>query len=187
MRAGVLLLLLGAQGSSAGSFPSLSAEDLEGRAQLLAPSPDGRAIVFVFLGTECPIANRCLPELKALQAEFVKHGIAFAHVYPNADETPEAIRRHRAEYQLPAQAYRDPEHILAAKLKAHRTPEVVALAADGRLIYQGRVNDLYGALGVSRPQPTRHDLAEHLRAFLQGAPPAGVVQPAVGCSFRSPP
>lgn len=183
----VFLLLTCVPGCSSRHPPSLSAIDLEGHPTAIGADPNGRAFVILFLGVECPISNRYLPELVALENELGPRGIRFFHVYPNPDETPEVIRRHRAEYHLPATAFRDPQWSLARTLGTSKTPEAVALTAEGRVIYHGRVNDQYAALGVGKPEPTRHDLAEALREFLKGAPPVGNGPPAVGCSFRALP
>ncbi len=161
--------------------------DLQGRTAALELGAQTRAVVFVFVGVECPISNRFLPELAALEAELAPQGVKFVTVYPFPDETPERIGAHRAEFGQGGAAYRDPEHVLARALGAHRTPEAVALTRDGRRIYQGRINDQYRSLGVARPEPTRHDLAEALRGFLGGEAPSGKGFPAVGCSFRSSP
>lgn len=165
---------------------ALTLTDLEGRTVPLVPGPSVRAQVFVFLGVECPIANRCSPELARLARELAPRGVRFYHVYPNPDETPEAIGRHRAEYGLGKEGYRDPGLKVARALGARWTPEAVALAPDGALIYQGRINDQFTALGVGKPAPTRHDLAEALEAFLRGGVPMGVVTPRAGCTFRGP-
>jgi hypothetical protein len=166
---------------------SLVLTDLDGRASPLQLAGTTRAVVFVFLGVECPIANRSLPELASLETRLAPRGIVFHHLYPNPDETPERIREHRREFSLSPVAFRDPGLRIAEALKACRTPEAVALTPDGRLIYQGRVNDQFTALGVGRPEPTRHDLAEALESFLTGAAPAGVITPGVGCTFRGTP
>lgn len=165
---------------------TLSLTDLDGKRVLLTPSPSVRALVFVFLGVECPIANRCSPELVRLARDLTPRGIRFYHVYPNPDETPEVIRRHREAYAYPAEAYRDPDLKLARALGARWTPEAVALTPDGSRIYQGRINDQFTALGVGRPAPTRHELAEALEAYLHGGPPLGIVTPRAGCTFRGP-
>ncbi len=161
--------------------------NLDGQIEVVTREPSTRAWVVAFLGIECPIANRCLPELAALEAKHATNGVRFVHVYPNPDETPERIRRHREEYGLKPRAYLDPEHRLAKQFHAHRTPEVVVISREGRTLYQGRVNDQYAALGVARPAPTRHDLAEVLDALARGEVPASRVAPAVGCSFRATP
>lgn len=143
-------------------------------------------MVFEFLSVECPISNRAQPELARLARELAPE-VEFVAVYPNAGETAEVIRRHGAEFQIAAPAYRDPRQQLADALHVAVTPEVVALAADGRLIYRGRINDQFVGLGQGRPAPTRHDLAEALEAFLGGTPPTGVVTPAVGCRIDRAP
>jgi hypothetical protein len=161
--------------------------DLDGKVVGWNPPSGTRAVVFVFAGVECPISNRVQPELEALEAELSSRRIAFYEIYPYPDETAEGIRKHRLEYRRSAMAFLDKEHVLAKALGAHRTPEAVAMAADGRKIYQGRINDQYRALGVAKPEPTRHDLAEALRGFLAGEEPSGTTVPAVGCSFRALP
>ncbi|MCW5556266.1 MAG: hypothetical protein KIT22_00205 [Verrucomicrobiae bacterium] len=153
---------------------------LSGEAVSWRPGPKGRVVVFAFLGADCPISNRAQPELSRLARE-LSPDVEFVPVYPNAGEDADAIRRHRTEYQLTPVAYRDPKQRLADALQVGVTPEVVALTAGGRLIYRGRINDQFGGLGRGRPEPTRHDLAEALGAFLAGSPPAGRVTPAVGC------
>ncbi|MCC6232801.1 MAG: hypothetical protein IT580_09170 [Verrucomicrobiales bacterium] len=160
---------------------------LDGQMHPVTVDATTRAWVYVFVGIECPISNRCLPELASLEKKYASQGIRFLHLYPNPDETPERIRRHRAEYGLGPDAYRDPAHTLARQLQTHRTPEVVVITRGGRQVYQGRVNDQYAALGVGKPAPTRHDLAEVLAAIVAGAPLEPRIQAAVGCSFRSYP
>lgn len=183
-----LALLLTLSSAWAAPVPdALALTDLDGRSSAIRLAPTNQAVVYVFLGVECPIANRALPELVALEKRFAPRGIRFFHLYPNADESPDRIREHRRHYGLGAEAYRDPGLRIAAALRACRTPEVVALTREGRLIYQGRINDQFTALGVGRPQPTRHDLAEALEGFLSGKAPAAVVTPGVGCTFRTPP
>lgn len=168
-------------------WSGLALEGVDGQAHRLAVAGEERAVVFLFLGVDCPIANRALPELKELEHTRGPRGVRFVEVYAQPDETWEAIREHRRQYALTSEAYRDPGWQLAKRLAASRTPEVVALSIDGQLIYRGRVNDQYAALGVARAEPTRHDLAEALDAFLAGGAPRGTTTTAVGCSFRALP
>ncbi len=180
----LILWLTGCAGVSPGRLPPLT--DLSGHQHPMAALAGGKATVLVFLSVDCPIANRCLPELVQLARETETNGVRFVHVYANSADGNAAIRQHRAEFGLFPEAYRDPGWTLAVRLGVRVTPEVVALASDGKLIYQGRVNDQYAALGQGRPAATRHDLAEALSGYLAGDPPSGRVVPAVGCSFRGP-
>jgi len=152
------------------------------------PTEDGvRAVVYVFLGIECPIANRVIPEVSELERKLGGKGVVFCPIYAYPDETAEQIRKHREGYGLSGRAYRDPEFKLARQLQAHVTPEVVALTIDGLLIYRGRVNDQFTALGVGRPEATRHDLADALQDYLTNGVARGRIEPAVGCTFRALP
>jgi hypothetical protein len=140
-----------------------------------------RAVVLVFLGTECPIAQRMLPELERLERELGPRGVRFLAVYPNTGETREGVRQQRHRAGLTGAAGLDPDQRLVDRWRVTVTPEVVALAADGALIYRGRVNDQYAALGKGRPVPTRHDLREGLEAFLATGRARGVQTVPVGC------
>lgn len=182
------LAIAGARGAESVPKPeSIPLVDLEGHPTPPVVAATTRAVVFVFLGVECPIANRCAPELARLASRLGPRGIRFLHVYPNPDETTAAIREHRRQHGLPTEAYRDPDLRAAKALHARWTPEAVALTPEGALIYQGRVNDQFTALGVGRPQPTRHDLEEALEGFLAGTPPSAITTPRVGCTFRPAP
>jgi hypothetical protein len=185
----VVLLLTGMLAGGCGHLDAGRSETfelarLDGSVLTLTPDDATKAWVFAFIGTECPISNRCLPELNQLSAEFAAQGIRFFLVYPNADETPDAIRRHQDQFSITGEVFRDPQHQLARRLNTHVTPEVVAVTPSGQTIYRGRVNDQFAALGQGRPAPTQHDLADALRAFVNGAPPSGQARPAVGCTFR---
>ena len=57
----------------------------------------------------------------------------------------------------------------------------VAIWAGGRVVYRGRIDDRYVDLGVERPAPTRHDLADALTASLGGKPAPHPRTQAVGC------
>ena len=178
-------LALGCQSTPRSNLRGFEVTRLDGARIRLLPEASTRAWVFVFLSVDCPIANRCLPELNALARTSPPHGIRFIFVYPNADELPAAIRQHQEEFGVVGEVYRDPHHDLARQLDASVTPEVILLEVDGSPIYRGRVNDQYLTLGRGRPEPTQHDLADAIQQFRAGHPSVGVVHPAVGCTFRT--
>lgn len=182
-----LLLLAGCTHSprrAPGAALELPAADLAGGPVRLACTNAERALVLGFIAVDCPIANRAQPELHALARELEPAGVRFVQVYANADETAEEIRRHREAFSLTGAAVRDPGGALVARYGVRVTPEVVALAPNGALIYQGRVNDQYAAPGVGRPAPTQHDLADALREYLRTGKARGVRLPAAGCAVR---
>ena len=159
--------------------------DGTGRERSVGLGSSDRAVVFLFLGTECPIAQRMLPELERLGHELGPRGVRFVSVYPNQGEMREGVQEQRRRAGLTGEAGLDPGQRLVDRWRVTVTPEVVALAADGALIYRGRVNDQYAALGKGKPSPTRHDLRDALEAFLVTGRAEGVRTPPVGCRILS--
>lgn len=139
------------------------------------------AAAFVFLSTDCPIANGYSPELGRIQATFASRGVRFWSVYCDPSETDESIQRHQKEYQLTLTPIRDPHQSLASALGVTKTPEVVVLRPDGTRVYRGRIDDRHLRLGQSRPAPTTHDLRDALEALLSGQPIANPETTAIGC------
>src|SRR5262249_34608360 len=148
----------------------------------LRPPPSSRVIVYIFTSTDCPISNRYAPEVRRLAATFASQGALFRLVYPARTDAPDAIRAHMAAYAYEGvmQAVRDRDCALLTFVGATITPEA-AVVADGRVVYRGRIDDRYVDLGVERPAPTRHDLADAIAATLAGKPIAERTTQAVGC------
>jgi hypothetical protein len=78
------------------------------------------------------------------------------------------------------EALRDPAHALVKFTKATVTPEAVVVAG-GRVVYRGRIDDRYVELGLERPAPTQHDLADALAAVVTGKRVPRATTQAVGC------
>jgi thiol-disulfide isomerase/thioredoxin len=141
-----------------------------------------KAIVFLFTSTDCPISNRYAPDVRRLAEEFGPKGVVFRMVYPNPADEAAAIREHMTSfgYAGTMDALRDPKHTLVKYAGATITPEAVVVAS-GRIVYRGRIDDRYVDLGLERPAPTRHDLADALAAVIAGTPIAQAKTQAVGC------
>ena len=146
-----------------------------------APDRSTTAAVFVFLSTDCPIANGYSPELGRIQATFASRGVRFWSVYCDPSETDDSIQRHQKEYQLTLTPLRDPHQSMASAMGVTKTPEVVVLRPDGTRVYRGRIDDRHLRLGQSRPAPTSHDLRDALEALLNGRPIATPETTAIGC------
>ena len=181
-----MLLFLWTGCVSVQRLSALKLHALDGREHALSDLSGPRGLALVFVGVECPIANRALPEISSIGKSMEGRGIRVVLVYANAAETLQQVRAHVAEYSLTLPAYRDPGFAVARAYGAHVTPEVVVLTPEGRLVYRGRINDQSSALGRDKPAATRHDLAEALEHYLASGVVSGRVVPAVGCTFRSP-
>jgi hypothetical protein len=141
-----------------------------------------KAIVFLFTSTDCPISNRYAPEVQRVVGEFSSKGVVFRLVYPNPADRAAAIREHMAAFSYAGtmEALRDPGHMLVKFTQATITPEA-AVVVGGRVVYRGRIDDRYVDLGLERPAPTQHDLADALAAVIAGKPVPHATTQAVGC------
>lgn len=138
------------------------------------------ATVILFTDTECPISNKYAPEVRRLAKKF--QNARFWLAYPHPATTAAQIAAHLKAYDYPCGAVRDPEHHLVRLSGAKVTPEAAVFQA-GKLVYRGRIDDRFPALGVKRPEATSHDLEAVLEEIGEGKKPAFRSTPAVGCSI----
>lgn len=151
----------------------------------LAVAP-GAVRVFVFVSTECPIANSYAPRLCELAQGWRGRDveIVLAHVEPDASD--EALRLHAREYALPFAIVRDCQHTLANRFGVTRTPEVAVVARSG-LVYRGRIDDRWGARGQDGQQALVHDLRDVVDALLRGEDMTLRTTESAGCRLPSLP
>jgi peroxiredoxin len=134
----------------------------------LAAWKDAKAVVVLFLGTECPLSNDYLPELTRLHKSYAGKGVHFLGVNANRQDTPARVAAHARKHEVPFAVVKDPANKIADQFGARRTPEAYLLDGAGRVLYQGRIDDQFG-IGYRRPgKPTRRDLACALDEALAG-------------------
>ena len=143
-----------------------------------------KAVVLVFVRTDCPISNRYAPELQRLSREFSPRGVSFRMVYPDPGETLESASKHAKEYALPGSVLLDPRHALVKLAGVRTTPEAAVFAPGKRLVYHGRIDNLYVSFGKSRNAATTHDVEAALQAVLDGKPLSRASEPAIGCAIE---
>jgi peroxiredoxin/mono/diheme cytochrome c family protein len=142
---------------------------------------DKKAVVVLFLGTECPINNAFAPYLAELYKEFAPEGVAFLGINANQQDTPEIIAEHAQKHGIPFPVLKDDKNRVADDFGARRTPEAFILSPARKVLYQGRIDDQFG-IGYSRPgKPTRRDLAEALNEVLTGKPVSVPTTAVAGC------
>jgi peroxiredoxin len=178
-----LLLTLRADGpgESVGKTVSdFSLKDTEGKRIALSAFKDRKAVVVVFLGTQCPVNNAFLPRLAELHKEFASRGVQFLAVNANHQDSPRHIAAHARRYAIPFPVLRDEGSTIADRFGARRTPEAFVLDGARTIRYQGRIDDQFG-IGFQRPRPTRRDLALALEEVLAGKRVSQSATPVAGC------
>ena len=171
--------LLMANGPSVRGAETLAVRDCAGALHRPLELGGRKAAVLVFISRDCPVANSLAPEINRIVAAYTN--FAFYVVHADADTKPEAAAQHARDFQFQAPVLLDPSQRLVKLAGATRTPEAVVLNAEANVLYRGRINDLYAALGKRRARPTRHDLREALDAIDAGKPVANSETKVVGC------
>jgi thiol-disulfide isomerase/thioredoxin len=143
-------------------------------------SGGGKIVVLVFVRTDCPVSNRYAPAIQKLSEEHAPKA-AFWLVYPSKAESAEVIRKHQREYGYKIPALRDPQHVLVKESQVEITPEVAVFSTDRRLVYHGRIDNLYEDVGRTRSVATTHELQDAISAALGGKSLPVDATHAVGC------
>jgi mono/diheme cytochrome c family protein len=146
---------------------------------------NAKAVVILFLGTQCPVSNAYVPTLAALHKHYAPQGVVFVGVNSNRQDDGPAIARHAREFAIPFAVLQDADLAVADRLQAGHLPEAFVLDGSLTVRYRGRINDQIGK-GVKRPRATRNDLAEALTEVLAGKPVSQPVTEVVGCPITRP-
>lgn len=185
----IALLVLAAQAlpaAAAKRAPDFTLEEpREGKKVALADFKDRKAVVVVFVGTECPVNNQYMPRLVELAREYGPRGVAFLAINSNVQDNPARVAEHARRYELPFPVLKDPASAVADGFGARRTPEAFLLDGARNIVYRGRIDDQYGILS-SRAKPTSRDLAEAIDAVLAGKAVARSETEVAGCLVARP-
>ena len=160
---------------------SAQARDIDGH-PFTPLTPADKAQVLFFVATDCPVSNSYAPEIQRICKSYGEKGVACSLSYEDVRVDVATVRTHLASYayrDIPAAI--DADRALADRLHASITPEAFVIDANGKIRYQGRIDNLYTSLGKTRQVVTEHDLTNALDAVLAGRPVARTKTEAIGC------
>lgn len=175
-----------ALGQSYGATPlpskpfSLMGTDIAGQTHSIPVKGAAASVVF-FIMKDCPIANRLAPEIGRICDDYGKRNVASFIVYVDPDAQVKDIDRHYKLYGYRCPAFLDKSLAWAKKLRPKVSPEAIVLDKTGKMVYRGRINDLFGGHGEVREKAKTNDLRDALDAVLAGKKIARPDVPAVGC------
>ena len=155
--------------------------DVKGKQHAPFKSDKTKAVVFVFMLRDCPVSNVYAPELTRIHKEYSAKGVALYLVHPDRDTNAKSAIAHAKEYKLISPVVLDHDHKLTRLAEAEVTPEAAVFDAKGRLVYRGRIDNLYAGFGKKRFKPTKRDLRDTLDAMLTGERLSKRTTEAVGC------
>jgi peroxiredoxin len=181
-----LPFLLAAAPARPAAIKDFSLKDVKGKKHTTAEWKGKKAVVLIFLGTDCPVSNFYAPEYGRLARAFADKGVLFYGIHADPDVTAADAARHADEYRLTFPVLLDPAHAVSRPAGVEVVPSAVLLAPDGKVLYCGRIDDRYTEDGVRREIPTKRDLEDAIEAVLAGkAPPVARTKP-YGCPLPEP-
>ena len=156
-------------------------ETIAGNRETVFAEDGAKAVVLVFIDAECPIANAYQPELQRLEKKFGGQGLRFVMIHADPDMVIENAKKHAKDFGITAPVCIDKDHRWVKRTGASVTPEAVVLDAEGKTLYQGRIDDRYAERGKKRAEPTVRDLDAALADVVAGKPVKIAKTQAVGC------
>jgi thiol-disulfide isomerase/thioredoxin len=161
----------------------LALRDALGTARSLDDWKDKKAVVVVFLCTECPLARQYGPKLGEMAQKYADKHVQFVAIDSNQTDTLAEIEHFQRVHKIGFPILRDPANKIADELGARRTPEVFLLDQSRVVRYWGRIDDQFG-IGYARTKPINRYLQDALDAILEDRAVHTAAVESVGCRIN---
>jgi hypothetical protein len=143
---------------------------------------EGKANALFFISEECPISNAYAREIARICAGYKSKGVSCDLVYVDPSISDDQALRHSQEYghgDYPKIV--DRKHELVKATGVTVTPEAAVVDHKGKVVYRGRIDDSFAALGQPRRPVKNADLRNALDAVVSGKPVEKPETKALGC------
>lgn len=166
--------------------PPFSLPNTEGNTVSLDQFAGSKAVLVIFMCNHCPFVKHIAEQLKALGDDYLSQGVAVIGISSNdadkyPDDSPEAMKREKAERGYAFEYLFDGDQSVAMAYSAACTPDFFLFDGDMKLVYRGQLDS-------SRPKSdipvTGEDLRAALDAVLAGQAPAAQQRPSIGCNIK---
>lgn len=172
-------LTLNLSASTPEKVENFKLKDYNGKEFQLADFKDSKAIVVIFVATQCPVSNDYNSRMEELYQNYKDKGIAFLGINSNKQESVEEIKTHSKENKLNFVILKDEKNVIADKFSASFTPEVYVLNSDFDVLYHGRIDDSRKADNIKTK-----DLSVALDEILAGKKVTNTKTKAFGCTIK---
>ena len=174
-----LMITIAAASPSLNKIDNFSLTDYNGKKHSLYDYKNSKAIVLIFISTECPVSNAYNTRMADLYNQYSSKDITIIGINSNRAESVEDIKEHAAEHNFGFPILKDEGNKIADKLGAAVTPETYLLNNNFEILYHGRIDDSRDIKSVSEK-----DLANALDEVLSGKKVSKTDTKAFGCSIK---
>ena len=165
--------------SSQDKIENFTLPDYDGKEHSLSDYKDSKAIVIIFVATECPVSNAYNSRMEELFKEYSSKGISFLGINSNKAESVVDMKEHAEENGLTFTILKDKNNVIADEFDASVTPEVYVLNGDYEILYHGRIDNSKKESDVET-----QDLKNALNEILAGKDVTNKATKAFGCSIK---
>ncbi|HWA82110.1 MAG TPA: hypothetical protein VG820_01650, partial [Fimbriimonadaceae bacterium] len=137
-------------------------------------------VVAFFVLAGCPNAQAYAPEMNRIAKKYGPKGWRFYLAYADSFYSIDALRKSSEDFGYVFPSILGQGEILT-RAQATISPEAAVFSSSGVLLYNGRIDDRFYALGKSRLEPQVRDLRLTLDAIDAGKPAPRAHTEAVGC------
>ena len=176
---GLLLSFALQAGEAPKKVKTFTLEDYNGVKHSLADYKSSKAIVLMFIATQCPVSNAYNGRMVELQKDYSSKGVTFVGINANKQEGNEETKNHAKEHGFDFPVLKDWNNVVADQLGASVTPEIYVLNSNLELLYHGRIDDSQREGKVSSK-----DLRVNLDKILSGKPVETQETKAFGCAIK---
>ncbi|HVO73198.1 MAG TPA: thioredoxin family protein [Ignavibacteriaceae bacterium] len=158
---------------------NFSLKDFNGKVHSLSDYKNSKAIVLMFIATQCPVSNAYNSRMVDLYNEYSKKNVAVIGINSNKQESTEEIKDHANKYGFKFPVLKDVNNVVADKFGAGHTPEIFVLNSNFEILYHGRIDD-----SRDESEVETRDLAKALNEILSGKPVSNPETKAFGCTIK---
>lgn len=162
------------------SVENFSLKDVNGKTHSLTDYSKSKAIVVMFIATQCPVSNAYNSRMAKLYESYKDKNITFLGINSNKAESVSEIKSHAGKNNLDFPVLKDEKNIIADKFAASFTPEIYVLdPSTFDILYHGRIDDSRDESDVKSK-----DLSKALDEILKGAKVSVSKTKAFGCTIK---
>jgi peroxiredoxin len=164
--------------------PRFGLRDTQGVEHTTAEWNGRKAVLLLFVTTDCPVANSYVPEMNRIHADYAARGVLVWAVQADPTvPTPDVVRyAHDYHYDFPL--ILDTRQSLVVLAGATVTPQAAVLSPEGKVLYLGRIDNRVADFGKLRFKATVPDLRNALDEVLAGQPVAEPSTKSIGCAIN---
>ena len=154
-------------------------KDYNGKEYKLSDYKDSKAIVLIFVATQCPVSNAYNTRMEKLFEDYKDENFSFIGINSNKTEDIEEIKEHAQEKNLTFTILKDEGNVVADMFEASHTPEAYVLNSSFDILYHGRIDNSQRESDI-----TSNDLRNALDDILAGKKVSNPRTKAFGCSIK---